>query len=53
MRSWVETEQAHLLRAYSIDFLVDAIEDTKSRCLAAYDVQAAKRVAGGSDRLAA
>ena len=53
VRSWVETEQAHLLRAYSIDFLVDAIENTKTRCLAAYETQAAKQVAGGTDRLAA
>lgn len=34
VRSYVETEQAHLLRAYSVEFLVDAIEATKARCYA-------------------
>jgi hypothetical protein len=36
VKSWVETEQPHLLKAYAVDFLVDAIETTKTRCLAAY-----------------
>lgn len=31
VRSWLETEQAHLLRAYSADFLVDLIETAKAR----------------------
>lgn len=32
LRSYIEREQPHLLRAYEIDFLVDAIEAAKSRC---------------------
>lgn len=32
VRAWVEREQPHLLRAYELDFLVDAIEGTQSRC---------------------
>ena len=35
VRSWLETEQAHLLRAYSPEFLVDVIETTKARYHAA------------------
>jgi hypothetical protein len=35
LRAYLETEQAHLLRAYPVDFLVDAIETTKARCHAA------------------
>ncbi|MDB5860907.1 MAG: hypothetical protein JWQ76_4596 [Ramlibacter sp.] len=35
VRSYLETEQAHLLRAYTVEFLVDAIEATKARCYAA------------------
>lgn len=31
LRAWLETEQAHLLHAYSADFLVDLIETAKSR----------------------
>jgi hypothetical protein len=38
------------LRAYDLDFLVDAIESTKARCLAAYEHHAAKQ---GSILLAA
>jgi hypothetical protein len=33
VRAYLETEQAHLLRAYDADFLVDAIEAVKVRCL--------------------
>ena len=32
VRAWVEQEQPHLLRAYPLDFLVDAIEATRARC---------------------
>lgn len=32
VRAWVEEEQPHLLRAYPLDFLVDAIESTQARC---------------------
>ena len=32
LRSWVEQERPHLLRAYEPDFLVDAIERTKAQC---------------------
>ena len=31
LRAYLETEHPHLLRAYDIDFLVDAIEATKAR----------------------
>ena len=31
VRSYLETEQAHLLRAYDADFLVQAIEATRLR----------------------
>ncbi len=34
VRTYLETEQPHLLRAYDADFLVDAIETTQSRCFA-------------------
>jgi hypothetical protein len=50
VKSWVEGEQPHLLRAYSVDFLVNAVEVTKERCLAAYERQEAKK---SGDRLAA
>jgi hypothetical protein len=53
VRSWVEAEQSHLLRAYTVDFLVDAIEETKERCLSAYRRQAGKHIGTGADRLAA
>lgn len=32
VRTYLETEQPHLLRAYEADFLVDAIETAKARC---------------------
>lgn len=32
LRSYLESQQAHLLRAYDADFLVTAIETTKQRC---------------------
>ena len=50
VKSWVELEQSHLLKAYTIDFLVNAVEVTKARCLAAYERQEAKK---SGDRLAA
>jgi hypothetical protein len=50
VKTWLELEQPHLLRAYSVDFLVDAVEATKARCLAAYEGEAARRF---TDRLAA
>jgi hypothetical protein len=53
VRSWVETEQPHLLSAYTVDFLIDAIESTKARCLETYETQAARQVAGRPSRLAA
>lgn len=53
VRSWVEMEQAHLLRAYNIDFLVDAVEITKNRCFEAYETNAARQATAASDRLAA
>ncbi|SFU52717.1 hypothetical protein SAMN05216350_102379 [Polaromonas sp. YR568] len=32
VRTYLETEQSHLLRAYEADFLVEAIEAAKARC---------------------
>jgi hypothetical protein len=32
VRSYVETSQPHLLRAYTAEFLVDLIEATQARC---------------------
>jgi hypothetical protein len=32
LRTYLEREQAHLLRAYEADFLVNAIESVKARC---------------------
>src|SRR5687767_1163254 len=32
LRAYLQTEQAHLLRAYDLDFLTDAIETAKARC---------------------
>jgi hypothetical protein len=34
VRVYLETEQAHLLRAYEADFLVNAIETAQARCRA-------------------
>ena len=51
VRSWIENEQPHLLRAYGADFLVDAIETTKAQCLAGY--QRAAGTFSTGDRLAA
>ena len=34
VRSYLETEQPHLLRAYDADFLVEAIETAKANCYA-------------------
>lgn len=34
LRSYLEREHAHLLRAYEADFLIDAIESAKARCQA-------------------
>ena len=35
VRKYLETQHAHLLRAYDAQFLVDAIETAKARCHAA------------------
>lgn len=32
VRTYLETEQSHLLRAYEADFLVEAIETARARC---------------------
>jgi len=34
LRTYLEREHAHLLRAYEADFLVNAIESAKARCQA-------------------
>jgi hypothetical protein len=41
VRVYLQTEQAHLLRAYEADFLVEAIETTQARCYAGMRRQAA------------
>ncbi|MFC3111328.1 hypothetical protein ACFQAT_10635 [Undibacterium arcticum] len=38
IRIYLETHQPHLLKAYDADFLIDAIQTTKSRC---YDTMTA------------
>jgi hypothetical protein len=53
VRAWIESEQPHLLKAYAVDFLVDAIEATKAQCLAGYERAAARLAMGGRTRLAA
>jgi hypothetical protein len=35
VQAYLEREHPHLLRAYEADFLVEAVESTKERCLAA------------------
>jgi len=35
LRAYLQMEQAHLLRAYEADFLVDAVESTRARLAAA------------------
>lgn len=32
LRSYLEQQQSHLLKAYDVDFLIDAILDAKQRC---------------------
>jgi hypothetical protein len=34
VREYLEREHAHLLRAYDADFLVRAIEEVRTRCMA-------------------
>ena len=34
LRSYLEREHGHLLRAYEADFLIDAIESARARCQA-------------------
>jgi hypothetical protein len=41
VRSYLESEQAHLLSAYSVDFLLDAIETVKARRLLPLSADAA------------
>lgn len=57
LRAYLESEQAHLLRAYSADFLVEVIEQTKARCLAAMAppvaAAVAPRAAPAASRIAA
>lgn len=40
LRAYLQKEQAHLLRAYEADFLVNAIETAKARC---YEVMLGSR----------
>lgn len=39
LRSYLEREHAHLLRAYEADFLISAIEAAKARCHAAMNAE--------------
>ena len=41
LRGYVERHHPHLLRAYDADFLLDAIESTKTRC---YSVMMSNRM---------
>ena len=47
LRAYLQTEQAHLLRAYDLDFLTDAIETAKARC---YEVMLAPQRFDGEYR---
>jgi len=53
LRAWVEAEHGHLLRAYAPEFLVEAIEATQARCLAACERDAATHIGTHPRRLAA
>ncbi|MEP6790436.1 MAG: hypothetical protein ABI907_03635 [Ramlibacter sp.] len=59
VRSYLESEQAHLLRAYEAEFLVEAVEAAKARCYEsiasnpARQAPWARRASAGQDRLAA
>ena len=58
VRRYLETEQAHLLRAYEADFLVDAVEAAKARCHAGMAASPARHAPWairntGADRLSA
>jgi hypothetical protein len=52
VRAWVEDQQSHLLKAYPADFLLDAIEGTKTRVLASYEREAARWQGAGARRAA-
>ena len=47
VRNYLETEHAHLLRAYEADFLVTAIEAAKDRC---YGVMVRNRSGSRADQ---
>jgi hypothetical protein len=49
VQAYLEREHPHLLRAYDADFLVEAVEHTKDRCLAA--MQAGRAQAGSAASL--
>ena len=42
LRTYLETHQAHLLKAYDADFLIDAIQTTKARCYKAMTADGCK-----------
>ncbi|MEO8022209.1 hypothetical protein [Polaromonas sp.] len=44
VRTYLETEQSHLLRAYEADFLVEAVEAARARCHASMASNRAGRV---------
>ncbi len=43
VRAYLQSEQPHLLRAYDADFLVEAIETARQRCLGVMNASAATR----------
>ena len=53
IRHWIESEQPHLLRAYTADFLLDVIEATQARCHARLARAVAQRRPHDIPRLAA
>lgn len=59
VKTYLQAEQSHLLRAYDADFLTDAIEAAKARCLATMTRQRAAisahtaRQPGATPRMAA
>ena len=45
IKQYMETHQAHLLKVYDADFLIDAIQATKARCFETMTENGAKKAA--------
>lgn len=45
IKTYLETQQAHLLKVYDANFLIDAIQSTKARCLETLTDNGAKKAA--------